>query len=188
MGCLQACGFFSEQMPCEVAIDVNMFLGAFSIEIDGQRIHPPSWVPSENNSVTIVPSASTSSTPPSDPSILPPTNFDIDDYRRCRQAEALRWIDLQEKRASIIARIPPTTAEEYQKLRDAVMSETGPLRRKLKKQIGIRKNLFIFYSQLNIPFVLLIQQLNGPHKMKTIAILPPYRSIRQIFLQYVSQF
>ena len=42
MGCLQACGFFSEQMPHEVSINVNMFLGAFSIEVEGQHICLPS--------------------------------------------------------------------------------------------------------------------------------------------------
>jgi hypothetical protein len=137
MGCLQACGFFSEQMPQNVAIDINMFLGAFSIEVDGQRIRPPSWEQSENNSVVILPSASTSSTPPSDSSASPPV-FNMDDYRRYRQAEAICWIDLQEKRASIIARLQPTSTEEYQRLRDAVTSETGPLRRKNKKQTGMK--------------------------------------------------
>ena len=81
MGCFQACSFFTEQMPHEVAIDVNMFLGAFSIEVDGQRVRPPSWVQGEHDSVTIVPSASTSSTVPSEPSTSPPV-FNIDNYRR----------------------------------------------------------------------------------------------------------
>ena len=127
MGYLQACGFFAEQMPYEVNLDVNMFLKAFSIKVDNQRIHPPSWIQNDDSSVSIVPSATTSSTPPSE------TVFDMDDYRACRQAEAIRWINLQEKRASIIARIHPTSADEYQKQRDAVMIETEPLRRKLKK-------------------------------------------------------
>lgn len=133
MGCLQACGYFVEQMPCEVTIDVNMFLKAFSIKVDNQRIHPPSWVQNEDNSVTIEPSATTSSTPPSEPSTSFPTVFDMDDYRSSRQGEALRWINLQEKRASIIARIQPTSAEEYQKRREIVMSKTEPLHRKQKK-------------------------------------------------------
>lgn len=107
MGCFQACGFFSEQMPHEVSIDVNMFLGAFSIEVEGQHICLPSWVQNENGSVAIVPSTSTSST--SSPV------FNMDDYRRYQQAEAFRWIDLQEKRASIIACPKPTPTEEYQK-------------------------------------------------------------------------
>jgi len=81
MGFLQACSFFSEQMPQEVTIDVNMFLGAFSIEVDGQCIRPPSWRQSENNSVMIVPSASTSSTLPSEMSMSPPV-FKMDDYRK----------------------------------------------------------------------------------------------------------
>ena len=81
MGYLQACSFFSEQMPHNIAIDVNMFLGAFSIEVDGQRIRPPSWVQSENDLVTIVPSASTSSAPPSESSTSPPI-FNMDNYLR----------------------------------------------------------------------------------------------------------
>ena len=137
MGCLQACSFFSEQMPHNVTIDINKFLGAFSIEVDGQHIRPPSWIQNENNSVTVVPSASTSSTSPS--------VFNMDHYCRYRQAEALRWIDLQEKRASIIARLQPTSTEEYQKLRDAIMSETEPLRRKPKKQTSRKLILFIYY-------------------------------------------
>lgn len=132
MGFLQACSFFAEQMPSDVAIDINMFLKAFSIKVDNQLIHPPSWVQNNDKSVKIVPSATLSSTP-SDPSTSFPTVFNMDDYRTCRQAEALRWISLQEKRASIIARIQPTSAEEYQKMRDAVMSDTEPLHRKLKK-------------------------------------------------------
>ena len=56
----------------------------------------------------------------------------MDDYQRYRQAEALRWIDLQERRASIIARLQLTSREEYQKLRDAVRTEQGQLSRNLK--------------------------------------------------------
>jgi hypothetical protein len=136
MGCLQACSFFLEQMPHKVAIDINMFLGAFSIEVDGQRVHPPSWKKSENNSVVILPSSSMSSPLPSESSTSPPI-FNMDDYRSYRQAEAIRWIDLQEKRASIIARLQPTSTEDYGKMRDAVTSETGSLRRKPKKQTGM---------------------------------------------------
>jgi len=136
MGCLQACGFFAEQMPSKVTIDINMFLKAFSIKVDNQRIHPPSWVQNNDNSVIIRPSSPTSSTPlPLEPSAPSPTVFDMDDYRTCRQAEALRWINLQEKRASIISRIQPILAEEYQKRRDTVMSESEPLHRKLKKKV-----------------------------------------------------
>jgi hypothetical protein len=135
MGCLQACSFFFEQTPHNVTIDVNKFLEAFSIEVDGQHVRPPTWEKSENNAVMIRPSTYPSFPPSSESSTSPPI-FNMDDYRRYRQAEALCWIDLQEKRASIIARLQPTSKEEYQKLRDAVTSETGPLRRKPKKQIG----------------------------------------------------
>jgi hypothetical protein len=135
MGCLQACAYITEQMPSKVTIDVNMFLNAFSIKADNKQVHPPSWVQNNDNSVTIIPSTATSSTLASEPSTSSsPTIFDTNDYRACRQAEALRWIDLQEKRASIIARIQPTSKEEYQKLRDDVMSETEPSSRKLKKK------------------------------------------------------
>jgi len=137
MGCLQACGFFMEQMPYEVSIDINKFLGAFSIESNGQHIYPPSWMEGENNSVTIVPSAS----PTSEMSTSPPI-FNMVTYRKYRQKEALQWIDLQEKRSSIIARLQPTSKEEYQKLRDNVMSDNGPLRRKAKKQIGMISFLY----------------------------------------------
>lgn len=137
MGFLQACGFFAEQMPYDVAIDVNKFLGAFSIIVDGQHVCPPSWMQSQNDSVIIVPSIPTSSTPTSDSSTTPPV-FNMDSYRKYRQAEALQWIDLQEKRSSIIARLQPTSTEEYQKLREAVMTETVPLRRKPKKQTGMK--------------------------------------------------
>jgi hypothetical protein len=54
----------------------------------------------------------------------------MDNYSQCRRTEAMRWINLQEKRASIIARLHPVTPEEYQEHRDAVNSESGPLRRK----------------------------------------------------------
>ena len=109
--------------------------------MDGQHVHPPSWVKSENDSVMIVPSASTSSTPLSESSTSPPV-LNMDDYHRYRQAEALRWIDLQEKPASIIARLQPTSTEEYQKLQDAITSETGPLCRKPKKQTGTKTYLY----------------------------------------------
>ena len=136
MGCLQACGFFMEQMPYDISIDINKFLGAFSMELGGQHVSPPSWVQGEN-SVEVLSSPSTSSTPPSEISTPPPV-FNMVDYRKYRQKEALQWIDLQEKRSSIIARLQPTSREEYQKLRDSVMSENGPLRRKPKKQTGMK--------------------------------------------------
>ena len=137
MGCLQACSFFIDQMPHNVTIDVNRFLGTFSMEVDGEQASPPSWVHSENDSVRIVPSTSTSFNLPSESSSQPPV-FNMDDYRRYRQAEALHWIDLQEKRSSIIARLQPTSSEDYQALRDAILSENGPLQQKQKKQIGMK--------------------------------------------------
>ena len=140
MGLLQTCSYVMEQMPTKVTIDINKFLEAFSIEVDGHRIRPPSWKEKEDNSATsssddqsraqIQQSTSTSS-PVS-------TNFlDIDDYRASRQAEAIRWINLQERRSSIIARSQPTTAEEYQLLRIAVTSDRGPLCRTAKGIKGI---------------------------------------------------
>ena len=130
MSLLQTCSYVTEQMRTEVTIDVNKFLEAFSIEVEGGRIHPPSWNRHENNSVTI-----TQSSP------IPPTPyiFSMDDYRKCRQEEALRWINLQERRSSIIAQLQPVTPDEYNQLRNTVKMETGPLRRKAKKQAG-RKN------------------------------------------------
>jgi hypothetical protein len=59
-----------------------------------------------------------------------PTYFTMKDYSHCRRAEALWWINLQEKCASIIARLQPVTPQEYQEHRDAVNSASGPLRRK----------------------------------------------------------
>ena len=61
----------------------------------------------------------------------------MDDYCKCRQAEALRWIDLREKCASIIARLQPVLPEEYQALRNIVLSESGPFQRRDKKQTGM---------------------------------------------------
>jgi hypothetical protein len=133
MSLLQMCGYVIDQMPTEVTVDINNFLQAFSIEGDGESIRPPSWTKSEGDMAVIAPS-----TPPQTTSLAGPVPFNMDDYRRCRQAEALRWIDLQEKRASIIARLQPVSAEEYQKLCDAVLSESGPLRRKQKKKPGLK--------------------------------------------------
>ena len=64
--------------------------------------------------------------------------FNMDDYRQCRQAEALRWINLQEKRSSIISRLQPVSAEEYQRLHNLVLSKPGPLLRKSKKKTGLK--------------------------------------------------
>jgi hypothetical protein len=152
MGCLQACGFFAEQMPSKVTIDINMFLKAFSIKVDNQLVHPPSWVQNNDKSVIIMPSSPTSSTPPSEPSLPSPTVFDMDHYRTCRQAEALCWINLQEKRASIISSIQPTLAEDYQKWRDTIMSESEPFQRKLKKK-GMKICSYSIQAEHSYPFI-----------------------------------
>lgn len=122
MSLLQTCSYVTEQMQTPVTIDVNKFLESFSIKGDGGDIHPPSWIAGEDNSVTFSPATAVQTS----------SAFTMDDYIRCRQVEAIRWIDLQEKRASIIPRIQPVTAEEYQRHRDAVNSESGPFRRKGK--------------------------------------------------------
>ena len=136
MALLQTCGYIIDQMPTEVDIDINKFLEAFSMEGNGRRIRPPSWSKTEGNSVTISPYALSSPTPPENSSAI--LSFNMDDYRQCRQAEALRWINLQEKRASIIARLQPVSAEEYEKLRNSVLSKPGPFLRKPKKKTGLK--------------------------------------------------
>lgn len=132
MALLQTCGYVIDQMQTKVTVDINKFLEAFSIEGDGGSIRPPSWTKSEGDSVAIAPYALSLPTPLQNDSLAIPSPFNMDDYRRCRQAEALRWIDLQEKRSSIIARLRPVSAEEYQKLRNAILSEHGQLLRKQK--------------------------------------------------------
>ena len=52
----------------------------------------------------------------------------MDNYSQCRQAEAIHWINLQKRRASVIPRLQPITPEEYQARRDAVYSESGGLK------------------------------------------------------------
>lgn len=133
---LQTCGYVIDQMQTEVTIDVNKFFEAFSIKGESQSIRPPSWTKTDSNSVLIKPNILPSSISPDPP-------FDMDDYRQCRQAEALRWIDLQEKRASIISRLQPVSAEEYQKLRNEISSKTGPLLRKQKRKIGMKYSYHI---------------------------------------------
>jgi len=130
MSLLQTCSYVTEQMQTAVTIDVNKFMGSFSIEANGRDIHPPHWIRGEDNSVTISPATVVVPNSQSSSLTASPKPFTMDDYSRCRQAEAIRWIDLQEKRASIIARLQPITAEEYQARRDAVNSDSGPLRRK----------------------------------------------------------
>lgn len=130
MGLLQTCSYVTEQMQTPVTIDLNKFLESFSItKADGAVIHPPSWMAEEDN----CPRISTTKTHIPDlqsSSVITPKPFTMEDYRLSRQAEAIRWIDLQEKRASIIARLQPVRPEEYQERRDAVKAESGPLRRK----------------------------------------------------------
>ncbi len=138
MGLLQTCSYVTEQMQTKVTIDINKFLEAFSIEVDGCRIHPPSWTQNEQNSISIRPHTPIQQASTSILSLESTSIFDMDDYRASRQAEAIRWINLQERRSSIIARLQPTTAEEYKRLRDAVTSDSGPLRRMGKKQPGTK--------------------------------------------------
>lgn len=132
MSLLQTSGYVTKQMHSKVKIDVNVFLSAFSIETEDGLVHPPSWIPCEDEDdfVEILPN------PPSLSSTSTTDAFDMSDYSKYRQAEAIRWIDLREKRASIIPRMQPVTAEEYQKLRDAVLSESGPLQRTFGKGSG----------------------------------------------------
>ena len=136
MALLQTCGYVIDQMPTEVTFDINKFLNAFSIEGDDGCVRPPTWTKSEGNNMVIGPSAPPLHAASQDSSseILVP--FNMDDYCQCRQAEAIWWIDLQEKRASVIARLQPISAEEYQNLRDAVLFDSGPLHRKQKKKSG----------------------------------------------------
>jgi len=139
MSLLQTCGYVTEQMKTDVTIDVNKFMESFSIKKDNGLIHPPSWTLHEGDLVTISTSIPSPVLPVSqtDSPGASSKPFNMDDYRRCRQAEAIRWINLQEKRASIIARLQPVTPEAYKARRDAVNSESGPLRRKDKKPTGL---------------------------------------------------
>ena len=142
MSLLQTCSYVTEQMRTEVKIDVNKFLEAFSIDIAGNNIHPPSWTLNENDSFDVIPSTSTPSTSMTNGDAVTPNPFGMHEYCKCRQAEALRWIDLQEKRSSIIARLQPVTPEEYEQFRDTVKSDAGPFRRKNKKQGSKGQHLY----------------------------------------------
>ena len=85
MGLLQTSGYIIKQMQTEVVIDVNKFLGAFSIRTDEGHLRPPSWIPCEDDeeSVNII-------TVPPPPSLNTSIGtFDMTDYSRCRQAEAI---------------------------------------------------------------------------------------------------
>jgi len=142
MSLLQTCGYVTEQMRTEVKIDVNKFLEAFYIDIAGNNIHPPSWTLNENNTVDVIPSTSTSSTSMINGDVVTPIPFSMHEYRKCRQAEALRWIDLQEKRSSVIARLRPVTPEEYEQFRDAVKTDAGLIRQKNKKPASRGQHLY----------------------------------------------
>ena len=142
MALLQTSGYVTKQMHAEVAIDVNKFLSAFSIKKEDGLLHPPSWIPCEDEDdlVNVIPNQ------PSSSSTSITDAFDMSDYSKCRQAEAIRWINLREKRASIIPRLQPVTAEEYQRLRDAVLSESGPMQRTDSK----RSSEYSVNSSVNI--------------------------------------
>ena len=142
MSLLQICSYVTEQMQSMVSIDVNKFLESFSIKDDRGEIHPPFWIAGEDDYVTFSP---TTTLIPNSQSSSPTSSskpFTMEDYSRCRRAEAIRWINLQEKRASIMARLRPAKPEEYQERRDAVNSASGPLRRK-----GIKSHLSSDSSQ-----------------------------------------
>ena len=126
MGLLQTCNYITEQMQTWVSIDINKFMESFSIKTeDGRDIHPPSWIEGEGDSVTF------STTTPSSSSLTPSQKpFTMNIYCRVRQAEEIRWINLQEKRATIIPCLQPLTPEEYQARRDAVYAESSGLARK----------------------------------------------------------
>lgn len=161
MGLLQTSGYVTDQMQTKVSIDINKFLGAFSIEVDGRRIHPPSWTQSEHDSSSGLPHTPTQQ-PSSSISSSASTNvFNMDHYRIIRQAEAIRWIDLQERRSSIIARLQPTTAEEYQRLRHAVTSDSPPSHRKVKKQLGM-KGIHTNFSASHISCLYYSDQTENP--------------------------
>ena len=90
MALLQTCGYIIDQMQTEVTININKYLDAFSIKGGDRCIQPPSWTKREGNSVVITPYAQPlpMQSQNDSPAILPP--FDMNDYRQCRQAEALR--------------------------------------------------------------------------------------------------
>ena len=145
MGLLQTCGYVTEQMQTPVTIDVNKFLESFSIKADGEAIHPPTWTASEGNSVSFSPNVAIHPGIPSSTLTPTPNPFTMDHYIQCRKTEAIRWLDLQEKRASIMARLQPVKAEEYQERRESVNSVSGPLRRKGMK--------FYFNYEFLIPYL-----------------------------------
>lgn len=138
MALLQTCGYVIDQMKTDITIDINKFLEAFSMEGEGGCVQPPSWTKMEDNSVAITPCTLTSHLPLQNDSLATPYSFNMEDYCKCRQAEALRWIDLQEKRSSIIARLQPASAEDYQRLCNEILSKPGPLLQKQKRKTGLK--------------------------------------------------
>lgn len=130
MGLLQTCSYVTEQMPTPVTIDINKFMESFSIKAEGGDIHPPSWMAGENNSVTFYPTTSVNPHSQSGSHTTSPTPFTMKEYSQCRQAEAINWINLQEKQASVRPRLHPVTPEEYQARRNAVYLTSGSLHRK----------------------------------------------------------
>ena len=128
MSLLQTCSYVTKQMNTKVTIDVNKFMESFSINTNGRDIHPPFWMAGDDDSLTF----SNGPNLRSNSFTASQKPFTMEDYGKHRQGEAIRWINLQEKRASIIARLQPVTPEEYQAHRDAVISGSGPLRRKGK--------------------------------------------------------
>ena len=94
MGFLQTCGYISEQMHRCIKIDINKFFGAFSIEPDEGYIHPPSWIPSSSEFVVVMPSMPIVPSSLSNSQAASPEPFNMDDYCKCRQAEALQQINL----------------------------------------------------------------------------------------------
>lgn len=152
MSLLQTCHYVTEQMQSPVRINVNKFLESFSIQTEEGDFHPPSWIAGKDGSVlfspAIIPNSGTSSLTPPSPSPSP-TLFTMDEYSRSRQAEAIRWINLQEKRASIIACLQPVTPEDYQAHRDAITSQSGPLRRKgMNFHYSLRRRIYQVFIYL----------------------------------------
>ena len=89
------------------------------MEADGTSIHPSSWTLSEQDSASFGPHSQIrqeASTSNLSSQAMSTNILNMDNYRTSHQAEAIRWIDLQERRSSIISCLQPTTTEEYQHL------------------------------------------------------------------------
>ena len=151
MSLLQTCSYVTEQMQTPVTIDVNKFMESFSIkDKDGEDVHPPSWIVGEDDTVTFSPATALRNSQ-SESLTTSPKPFTMDEYTQCRQAEAVSWINLQEKRASVIPHLQPITPEEYEERRKAVYLETGTLGRKSMKtclsNLNIKLNIYIYSSK-----------------------------------------